>query len=616
MTLSFSKDAAQSCLLKFKGKQQPNFVVEATKNLSMTKVMIAHHDVNVSKALREFLLSFAKLEIKVEEESAELLESNYVRDILSQGDLIEDSSAMEQEVFAIVYKNSNCEAAYKAQKLIQEYVSRSPSDEDEGSNDEDEGEEGHGGDSCVVPIESDQALYISKCFIWELQTEFKKAKMKVYDTYSLDKNSHQGNFNNQIKENEYFLQVKGSERVKRMVRSRISQMMERWRVVNICQVPRQDFGAHKLICGLLQQKLEQAQKKANKRNLQTLCKLGVKNNETFLYVCGVEKRNIDELVKMLGGPMEILTETVKLEKKEFSAKQKQLKGTKNLDRFMNDEMVHVIFRNPNLVMMTGSRSSIDSFKNKFLTKSPNLVFKPKKVSGTSFLLDTNIKKISPSSNRKEKSPAPFFLNSTPKKVSPSSNKKEKVLHSFSPVKLNTTPMKVSSPSRKVKESKSNSPKLNSSKQYCYGDDVGLEEDLHHEFKEIKNSNVANITAKLQKYCAAFLNTEGGSIFFGVHDDGRVLGVSLNKGERDKIRLFIDCMKFSVSTVGLIRVKFINVVGTDDDNLCVAKVIVQMSSLCCTFREKTRGGYHKPIYVRRNAGITEVEAHEYMQLKMK
>jgi predicted HTH transcriptional regulator len=44
---------------------------------------------------------------------------------------------------------------------------------------------------------------------------------------------------------------------------------------------------------------------------------------------------------------------------------------------------------------------------------------------------------------------------------------------------------------------------------------------------------------VQHYVNAFLNSDGGTLYFGIDDDGRVLGVPLNRKQRDHLRLRID-----------------------------------------------------------------------------
>ena len=68
--------------------------------------------------------------------------------------------------------------------------------------------------------------------------------------------------------------------------------------------------------------------------------------------------------------------------------------------------------------------------------------------------------------------------------------------------------------------------------------VPFEETRFYEFKEIKGSNPArSITNDSDEYAVAFLNREGGRIFWGVRDSDRItVGVTLNERQRDKIRV--------------------------------------------------------------------------------
>ena len=67
--------------------------------------------------------------------------------------------------------------------------------------------------------------------------------------------------------------------------------------------------------------------------------------------------------------------------------------------------------------------------------------------------------------------------------------------------------------------------------------VPFEETLFYEFKEIKGKNpVGSITNAADEYAVAFLNIEGGRIFWGIKDDDRItVGVNLDERQRDEIR---------------------------------------------------------------------------------
>ncbi|MDE0089443.1 MAG: putative DNA binding domain-containing protein [Candidatus Poribacteria bacterium] len=70
--------------------------------------------------------------------------------------------------------------------------------------------------------------------------------------------------------------------------------------------------------------------------------------------------------------------------------------------------------------------------------------------------------------------------------------------------------------------------------------VPFEETRFYEFKEIKGRNPANrITKDSDEYAVAFLNSEGGRIFWGVTDSDRTtVGVTLNDQKRDEVRRIV------------------------------------------------------------------------------
>jgi hypothetical protein len=82
----------------------------------------------------------------------------------------------------------------------------------------------------------------------------------------------------------------------------------------------------------------------------------------------------------------------------------------------------------------------------------------------------------------------------------------------------------------------------------------LSENKQTEFKGDGSSSVQNPSTfewlrralgfhKIERYAAAFLNAEGGSVFFGIEDGGRVRGVTLLDDERDEICLnFESCLR--------------------------------------------------------------------------
>lgn len=106
----------------------------------------------------------------------------------------------------------------------------------------------------------------------------------------------------------------------------------------------------------------------------------------------------------------------------------------------------------------------------------------------------------------------------------------------------------------------------SGKSYRPGQRLVSEEDRENEFKSLTNARdpVKTITEYyVDKYVNAFLNTEGGVIYFGIDDDGRVQGIQLDRSQRDQLRTEISRLinKFQPSVEPeLYRIEFVPVEG--------------------------------------------------------
>lgn len=74
-------------------------------------------------------------------------------------------------------------------------------------------------------------------------------------------------------------------------------------------------------------------------------------------------------------------------------------------------------------------------------------------------------------------------------------------------------------------------------RFVHGQSVPFEETLFYEFKEIKGGNPSNSITKIaDEYAVAFLNREGGRVFWGIRDSDRItVGVSLDDRQRDNVR---------------------------------------------------------------------------------
>lgn len=120
-------------------------------------------------------------------------------------------------------------------------------------------------------------------------------------------------------------------------------------------------------------------------------------------------------------------------------------------------------------------------------------------------------------------------------------------------------------------------KLPESYHYC--EVVQIEESRTVEFKEVKGSNAVNaIKSTADNYAVGFLNREGGTIFWGISDDRKVLGVELSAKKRDDVRCAI-AGKLNVIQPHLdpsrFRTEFIRVLsetGTEAERFVVALVV--------------------------------------------
>lgn len=78
------------------------------------------------------------------------------------------------------------------------------------------------------------------------------------------------------------------------------------------------------------------------------------------------------------------------------------------------------------------------------------------------------------------------------------------------------------------------------REFLEGEKVSFEEDLIHEFKEIKGNNPTKTVQNLvDEYILAFLNSSGGSIFWGITDSAIVKSIVLNTEQKDSLRKAIN-----------------------------------------------------------------------------
>jgi predicted HTH transcriptional regulator len=117
--------------------------------------------------------------------------------------------------------------------------------------------------------------------------------------------------------------------------------------------------------------------------------------------------------------------------------------------------------------------------------------------------------------------------------------------------------------------------------------VAIEETSHFEFKEIKSGAgaVDIIVNTSDEYAVAFLNSEGGRIYWGIRDKDRmVVGVQFNYQEGDKVRRDVSAKLHQIEPrvdPSKYRVEIHDVHdenGTKAPNLCVVELVVPASGL--------------------------------------
>ena len=117
--------------------------------------------------------------------------------------------------------------------------------------------------------------------------------------------------------------------------------------------------------------------------------------------------------------------------------------------------------------------------------------------------------------------------------------------------------------------------------FIQGKCVFFEETLLYEFKDISSSKkpVDSIKNTADEYAVAFLNCEGGRIFWGIDDSGFIVGVKVDRKQKDRIREEVS-NKLSRITPGMgvnCKLEFHKVYKSDEktiiDGLSIVELVV-------------------------------------------
>ena len=139
--------------------------------------------------------------------------------------------------------------------------------------------------------------------------------------------------------------------------------------------------------------------------------------------------------------------------------------------------------------------------------------------------------------------------------------------------------------------------------FLLGDEIAKYEDRHHEFKSSCSTQLhtSDVTAK---YISAFLNTDGGVLYYGVTDSGLIAGVSMTRKARDLFTRNIDVAlnKFAPHLAPeLVTIKFIDVFKEQKNKLqdvYVVRVTVKPGS-----KSEIYFTHKGEAYIRRDASVS-------------
>ncbi|KAH3743881.1 transcriptional regulator, SARP family protein [Pelomyxa schiedti] len=151
----------------------------------------------------------------------------------------------------------------------------------------------------------------------------------------------------------------------------------------------------------------------------------------------------------------------------------------------------------------------------------------------------------------------------------------------------------------------------STRYYTLDSKIPFEEDSEHEFKSL--TNVTEVTGFIStiavRYLNAFVNASGGTIFFGVADDGTISGICLQRSFRDDLRLKLDGLISNFRpeidpemwSVSFIPIKTSEGILLEDVFVVEVKVAKGRAPIYMT-NDQTRSAR---AYVRRQGSISEM-----------
>jgi hypothetical protein len=150
-------------------------------------------------------------------------------------------------------------------------------------------------------------------------------------------------------------------------------------------------------------------------------------------------------------------------------------------------------------------------------------------------------------------------------------------------------------------------------EFTYHQVVNFEENNTCEFKDVKLQQIINL---IDEYAVAYSNAEGGRIFFGIRDDGKVEGIELpNPTMKDEIRQKIINKLFHVKpplSTRAIEIKFHKVSrdGKDNPGRYVLEVVIPKPIQPTIYR--TQNG---TVYIKTASGSKKCTSEEVEVLRI-
>lgn len=150
-------------------------------------------------------------------------------------------------------------------------------------------------------------------------------------------------------------------------------------------------------------------------------------------------------------------------------------------------------------------------------------------------------------------------------------------------------------------------------QFVRGQQIHVEENRYYEFKEIKGNNpIRSIINIVDDYAVAFLNMgrKGvGRIYWGVTDDGNVVGVNLNVKERDELRRLVTEKLHQIEppvAPSAYEINLYPVVDYDEEDLNLFLVEVKIPSSKSEYLFSTGKG---EVYIKTDGGRKKLSPQE-------